>query len=212
MQRLVCIVIILFLVIILPQSIRAQDYQLGAGDILTMDVWGYKELKIEAVPIRPDGKISIPLSGELQAAGMTSGELTSIITDSLKQYIKDPIVSVNVVKFRTTRVYVLGEATKPGLYEIEKQHNLIDAIGMAGSYTRDAAKRKVYVIRKDQTDAPLKVNLLNLLKKGDMSQNVALNDGDIVYLTKSNRIDFAKDILPWITAAYQVDRINRDED
>jgi len=210
MQRLVCIVIILFLVIILPQTIRAQDYQLGAGDILTMDVWGYKELKIEAVPIRPDGKISIPLSGELQAAGMTSGELTSLITDRLKQYIKDPVVSVNVVKFRTTRVYVLGEVTKPGLYEIEKQHNLIDAIGIAGSYTRDAAKKKVFVIRKDQPDNPLKVNLLNLLTKGDISQNVALNDGDIVYLTNNHRIDFARDISPWIMATYYVHKVEND--
>jgi polysaccharide export outer membrane protein len=189
---------------ILPLPIVAQDYQLGAGDVLTINVWGFEEMKIEELPIRPDGKISIPLSGELQAAGMTPGQLASTITNKLSQYLKDPVVSVNVVKFRTTRVYVLGEVFKPGMYEIEKQHNLIDALGSAGSYTKDAAKKKVYVIRKDQTNAPLKINLLKLLEKGDMSQNITLNDGDIVYLTNNHRIDFAKDILPWISATYQV--------
>ncbi|SMC39218.1 polysaccharide biosynthesis/export family protein [Sporomusa malonica] len=208
MRRSVYVLIILFLVMILPQHIVAQDYQLGAGDVLSIDVWGFEELKIEQLPIRPDGKIAIPLSGELQAAGITPGELANTITTKLGQYLKDPIVSVNVIKFRTTRVYVLGEVLKPGMYEIEKQHNLIDALGSAGSYTRDAAKKKVYVIRKEQTSTPLKVNLLNLLEKGDISQNVTLNDGDIVYLTKNNRIEFAKDILPWISAVYQVNEIN----
>ncbi|HWR45849.1 polysaccharide biosynthesis/export family protein [Sporomusa sp.] len=210
MRRSVYVLIILFLVMILPLPIVAQDYQLGAGDVLTINVWGFDELKIDQLPIRPDGKISIPLSGELQAAGMTPGELATTITSKLGQYIKDPVVSVNVFKFRTTRVYVFGEVVKPGMYEIEKQHNLIDALGSAGSYTRDAAKKKVYIIRKEQTNAPLKVNLLNLLEKGDMSQNVTLNDGDIVYLTKNNRIEFAKDILPWISATYQISVINNN--
>ncbi|QDR82026.1 polysaccharide biosynthesis/export family protein [Sporomusa termitida] len=204
MRQPVTVLIILFLMMTLPLASTAQDYQLGPGDVLAINVWGFEELKIEELPIRPDGKIAIPLAGELQAGGMTPGELAGMITTQLSHYLKNPVVSVNVAKFRTTRVYVLGEVFKPGMYEIEKQHNLIDAIGMAGSYTKYAAKKKVYIIRQDQTDKPLKVNLLNLIEKGDMSQNVLLHDGDIVYLTKSNKIDFAKDILPWISATYQI--------
>lgn len=210
MRRSVYVLIILFLAMILPHPIVAQDYQLGAGDVLAIDVWGFDELKIEQMPIRPDGKIAIPLSGELQAAGITPGELASSITTKLSEYLNNPIVSVNVIKFRTTRVYVLGEVVKPGMYEIEKQHNLIDALGMAGSYTKYAAKKKVYVIHKNQATEPLKMNLLNLLERGDMSQNITLNDGDIVYLTNNNKLDFARDILPWISATYQLSRINEE--
>ncbi len=210
MRRPVTVLILLSFIMMLALPIMAQDYQLGPGDVLAIQVWGFEELKIDQLPIRPDGKLTIPLAGELQASGLSSGDLSAAITAKLSQYLKDPVVSVNVVKFRTTRVYVLGEVFKPGMYEIEKQHNLIDALSSAGSYTKDAAKKKVYVIRSEQPKAPIKINLLNLLEKGDLSQNIPLQEGDIVYLTKNNRIDFAKDILPWISATYQLDRINND--
>jgi len=117
---------------------------------------------------------------------------------------------VNVAKFRTTRVYVLGEVNKPGMYELEKQHNLLDAIGMAGSYTKRTAKKEIFIIRKKNGKKPQKVNLLKLLKNGDISQNVALNEGDVVYLTSNGKINFATDILPWFSAVYQADRLGKD--
>lgn len=185
-------------------SATAGEYKLGANDILTIGVWGYEELKLEELAVRPDGKIAFPLVGEVQAAGKTVSELTDALTTGLSVYVKEPIVTVNILKFRTTRVYVLGEVQKPGMYEIERSHNLLDAIGMAGSYTKNAAKKKVHIIRQDTAAKPIKANLLNLLTKGDMSQNYALHDGDVVYLSDNGRIDFAKDILPWISATYQI--------
>ena len=186
--------------------VAAQEYQLAPGDVLEISVWGYEDLHVKEIAVRPDGRIAFPLAGEVQAAGLSPAALNQAITGLLSNYVRNPIVTVNIMKYGTTRVYVLGEISKPGMYELEKQHNLLDAIGIAGGYTKYAAKRKVYVIRQEQAavGTKIKVNLLDLLKKGDMSQNIALNTGDIVYLTDSGKLDFARDILPLVSAAYQV--------
>lgn len=185
----------------------AQEYLLQAGDVLNISVWGNEELQLEGIAVRPDGKVSFPLAGEIEASGLTPAAFTNSITLSLGEYVKDPRVTVNILKYHTTRVYVLGEVVKPGVYELEKQHNLIDAISAASSYNKEAAKKKVFIIRKDSQDKPIRANLLNLLEKGDMTQNYALNEGDIVFLSNNGRIDFAREILPWISAVYQIDRI-----
>lgn len=191
-------------------SAQSDEYKLGPGDVISVGVWGYEDLKNEELVVRPDGKLSFPLAGELNVLGMTAGELTTALTTKLGNYVIDPNVTVNVAKFRTTRVYVLGEVNKPGMYELEKQHNLLDAVGMAGSYTKRAAKKEIFIIRRDNVDKPQKVNLLNLLRKGDVSQNVALGEGDVVYLTSNGKINFATDILPWFSAVYQADRLGKD--
>lgn len=188
----------------LSTAAASGDYKLGPGDVLSIGVFGYEELQVKEVVIRPDGKMSFPLAGEVTAAGLSAAELTSSLTVSLGEYLKDPKVVVNVLKFRTTRVYVLGEVNQPGLYELEKSHNLLDAVGIAKGYNKDAAKKKVFVIRKDKPGEPLKVNLKDILTKGDLSQNVTLNEGDVVYLSSNNKIDFAKDILPLLSGAYYI--------
>ncbi|CQR70547.1 Polysialic acid transport protein KpsD precursor [Sporomusa ovata DSM 2662] len=211
MRRIFGLVILAMATIIFSSSpALAQNYQLGPGDVLEIGVWGYEDLQVKEIAVRPDGMIAFPLVGEVHAAGLTSGELNQTITRLLSKYVKNPTVTVNIMKFRTTRVYVLGEVTKPGMYELEKQHNLLDAVGIAGSYTKYAAKKKVFVISKNQTEKPRQANLLRLMEKGDMSQNFELADGDVVYLADNNRIDFARDILPWVSAMYQVNEINKD--
>ena len=187
----------------------AEEYRLGPGDVLTIGVWGYEDLQVKELVVRPDGKIAFPIAGEIQATGVSSGELTELLTKRLSQFVNDPTVTVNIIRFRTTRIYVLGEVIKPGMYEMEKQHNLLDAIGIAGGYTKNAAKKQVLILRKDQMDHPVNVNLLNLLTKGDMAQNYALGEGDVVYLSDNGKINFATDILPWVSATYQVVRINK---
>jgi polysaccharide export outer membrane protein len=155
------------------------------------------QLTVEVARFRP-----IPISRELTVSGLTLDELTRNLTDVFGEYIKNPKISVNITKFRTLRVYVLGEVTKPGMYEIEKSHNLLDALGSAGGHTRRAAKKTVYVVSK-ATGKYQKINLNNLLKKADLTQNVELAEGDVVYLA-DHKINFIDDILPYITAIYQI--------
>jgi len=203
------LVLALFIASMAINVAGAEEYRLGAGDVLTVGVWGYEDLQVKELAVRPDGKVAFPIAGEMQVAGISTGNLTDLLTKRLSRYINDPTVTVNITRFRTTRIYVLGEVLKPGLYEMEKQHNLLDAIGIAGGYTKNAAKKQILILRKDQMDNPLKVNLLNLLKKGDMSQNYALSEGDVVYLSDNGKINFATDILPWISATYEVVRMNK---
>ena len=180
--------------------VGAGEYRLGAGDVLNVTVWGYENLQVKELVVRPDGNISFPLVGEIKASGSSTGQLTENLTQGLSEYMKEPKVTVNILKFHTTRVYVLGMVTKPGMYELEKQHNLLDAIGIAGSYTKEAAKKKVTIIRNDQTRTPIKVNLMNIWEKGDMSQNYALGDGDVVYLSDNGQVN----IQSILSAVYQM--------
>ncbi len=200
MKRFI-IVMVLLMVLLSAGLILAEDYRLGPGDVLAISVYGYGELREELI-VRPDGKIAFPLVGELDVSGLTTAEVTGVLSKALSQYLRSADVTVNIIRFRTTRVYVLGEVDKPGMYEIGKQHNLLDAIGMAGGYTRFAIKSKVYIVQKE-TGKYQVANLSNLLKKGDLSQNYVLNEGDVVYLA-SNKINFVADILPFITAIYQI--------
>ncbi|VBB09396.1 polysaccharide export protein [Lucifera butyrica] len=218
MKKLIAIVILFLAIAALgDHRLSAAEYRIEPGDVLMINVLGHNEILAaggnqqgEELVVRPDGKISLPWMGDVQASGISVLALTSAIRQGLGEYIVNPVVSVNVVKFHTTRIYVLGEVTRPGMYELEKQHNLLDAIGIAGSYTKDAAKKHIFIIHKGHTDKPAEVNLLRLLEKGDMSQNIALSEGDVVYVTNNHRIDFARDILPWVTAAYQVHYIDNN--
>ena len=206
---LVCTLLLSFLSSIILPTAQAADYQLDYGDVLSISVWGFDELQAKDLPISPDGKLSFPLTGEMDVKNLTTAELTAKLTTSLSQYVKNPIVTVNLMKVRTTRVYVLGEVPKPGMFELTKDHTLLDAIGMSG-YTAYAAKKKVSIVRRGQTGSSMTVNLNDILTKGDFSQNVVLNEGDVVYLSSNGKMDFAKDIFPWISAAYTANRIGKD--
>lgn len=204
MKRAVSLVVALLIMLSAGNSTWAEEYRLGPGDVLAISVWGFEELQVKDIAIRPDGKIAFPIVGEVQASGLSPSELTEALRVGINSQINDPKVAVNITKFRTTRIYVLGEVVRPGMYEIEKQHNLLDAIGIAGGYTKDAAKKKVFILGKDQSNQPQEANLLKLLQRGDMTQNYVLHDGDTVVLTSNNRIDIARDILPFMASAYYI--------
>jgi polysaccharide export outer membrane protein len=190
------------LIILCTGLVFADDYRLCPGDLLNIGVYGYDELQATALPIRPDGKLAFPLVGEIQAAGLTPGEFSVALTQALSLYVKDPQVTINIVKFHTVRVYVLGEVNHPGAYEIEKEPNLLAAISMAGGYTRYAVKRSVHVVHK-ATGQYVQANLDKLLKKGDLTQNCELDDGDVIYLAR-NGVSFIDDVLPYLSALYQI--------
>ena len=202
---LILAIILSLFIFLPPQATQASDYTLDYGDVLSISVWGFDDLQAKDLPVSPDGRISFPLAGELNVQNLTTTQLTAKLTTSLSQYVKNPIVTVNLTKVRTTRVYVLGEVPKPGMFELTKDHTLLDAIGMSG-YTAYAAKRKVSVVRRGERASSLTVNLQAILEKGDFSQNITLNEGDVVYLSNNGKIEFFKDIAPYISTAYMINR------
>ena len=194
-----------------------EAYKLRPGDILSITVLGYDDFapptNVNGAPgflVRPDGLFSFPLIGEVSIQGQTISTLTEVLRSRLSEYLLAPKVTVNLARLGATRVYVLGEVVKPGSYEIEKAHNLLDAITAAGGPTKDGAKRNVYVVRQSKPGEFQKVNLLAILQKGDQSQNVALNEADSIYLTSNGRLNFAADILPFLTATYYIKDLNRN--
>lgn len=190
-------------------AIVAKDYALRPGDQLNIVVTQQQDLgnsSANQVPfvVRPDGNVSFPLVGEIHAEGMTVSEFTAAIRDRLARYIVEPDVAVNITQLGRMRVYLFGEVKKPGAVELEKSHTVIDAIGAAEGFTRDAAKKKVYLIHQDQPQSLIPVNLNHMLTTGDLRENYTLREGDILYLTRNHRIDFARDIAPIFNSIYMI--------
>ena len=187
----------------------AEEYYMRPGDELNIVVTQQQDLGNSSTNqspfvFRPDGNVSFPLVGEIHAEGMTVSQFTDVLQQGLARYIVDPDVSVNISKLGRVRVYVFGEVRKPGAVELDKGHTVIDAIGAAQGFTRDTAKKKIFLIHQDQPKSLIPINLNNMLKTGDMSQNVTLREGDILYLTKNHRIDFARDIAPIFSSIYMI--------
>lgn len=194
---------IIILISYFPGVVGASEYLLAPGDVLSVNVYGYDELNLPEVVIQPSGRMSVPLAGEVQAAQMSTEELAKEIRQRLETQLEDPVVTINVVRRQMIRVSVLGEVNHPGYYGFDRGRTVLDAISMASGWTLDAAKTKVFMLNKAQPNAtPRKINLLDILNKADMSKNYELADGDIIYLSRNNRIDLTHDILPFIYPIY----------
>lgn len=194
----------------------AAEYIMSPGDSLQIYVMGHENISSHgtndsAYNIRPDGRLSFPLIGEVNTTGMTVEEFTATLEKRLSRYIIKPQVSVNVAKLGTTRVFVLGEVHKAGMYELTKSHRVLDAIGAAGGFSDKSAKKNIFIIRGGDENKIEKVNFNKFLKNGDMKENIVLNEGDCVYLTSNHKISFSRDVMPWISGYYYVDKITNDD-
>ena len=192
-----------------------KEYRLRQGDELNIQVVQQAELGTRngndiVYTVRPDGYVSFPMVGAVKADGLTVDEFTAELQQGLSRYIINPDITVNVSKLGGVRVYVFGEINKPGAYTLTKSSTVIDAIGAAGSFNWDTAKKKIYLIHQDNPEKPIPINLNRILQAGDMSENYIMREGDILYLTKNSRINFARDIAPILTGAYMVSRIGKD--
>ena len=112
-----------------------EGYRIGPEDVLEIDVWSRPELS-RKVPVRPDGRISLPLLNDVQTSGLTPMELRDILLAKLAEYVTAPEVSVIVTEIRSFRVSVLGEVARPGRFELKSQVRLVDALAMAGGLTQ----------------------------------------------------------------------------
>lgn len=194
-------------------SAADNDYIMCPGDQLQVVVYRHTDISspLNSTPyiVRPDGKVTFPLIGDIDVTGKTVTEFTRQLEASLAEYLVRPQVSVNILKLGTTRVYVLGEVKKPGLYELEKSHRVLDALGKAEGFTEKAAKKKIFLIRKG-AEEPVLININNFLKKSDQSQNYVLNEGDCLYLTSNGKINIVRDIMPFVNGAYMISEIKKD--
>lgn len=164
------------------------NYLIGPGDALEVFVWKNPDLSVKA-PVRPDGRLSIPLVEDIVCAGRTPTELARAIEDKLKAYVNDPVVTVVVSDFNgpySAQVRVVGEATKPHSIAYRQDMTILDAMIAVGGLTPYAAGNRTTLIRKeDGKQESLRVRLDDLLKDGDVGANVALRPGDIIIVPQT---------------------------
>jgi polysaccharide export outer membrane protein len=129
-------------------AITDASYKIGPQDVLRVDVWKETEIS-RSVPVRPDGKISLPLLNDVQAAGLTAMELANTITEGLKKFINNPQVTVSVAEINSRRVYVTGEVTRPGAYPLLPNMTALQALTSAGGFTQFSNPKKIYVLRNE---------------------------------------------------------------
>jgi polysaccharide export outer membrane protein len=165
-----------------PEKGRSDDaYVIGANDVLAVNVWKEPDVT-RSVPVRSDGKISLPLAGELQAAGQTPRQLEQQITKRLQSYISDPEVTVIVTESRSQKINILGMVARPGTYLLSGSTTVLDAISMAGGFKDFAKKKSIYVLRasQDGTQKRIPFNYKEVIKGTNPEQNVKLQSGDTV--------------------------------
>jgi polysaccharide export outer membrane protein len=168
------------------------DYLIGIDDVLHVTVWGNKDLDM-VMAVRPDGKISFPLAGEVKAAGLTVPQLSDTITEKLSASVKNPSVSVMVKEIKSYRVYLVGCIAKPGVHPIQAGTPLLQALTLGGGVTPGAdstataprcrpALAAAYVLRGNEK---IPVDLRKLIQEGDLSQNIPVRTGDTIVVPET---------------------------
>jgi len=169
---------------------RNAQYIIGPGDKLSVVVYDNPQVSVSDLPVRPDGRISIPLVPDVPAAGMTSSELATTLTERLKKYVQDPNVTVLMRDFTgpfDRQVKVIGEAADPQAIAYRVHMTLLDVMILTKGLTRFAAGNRAVIVRR-QPDGSLSrvpVRLSDLIKDGDISQNVEMQPGDTLIIPQT---------------------------
>lgn len=167
----------------------ASSYQIGAGDHLQVFVYESPTLSVGDTPVRPDGRISLPLVPDIQAAGRTPSQLAADITVRLQKYVKDPNVSVIVHNFVGTfarQIKVIGEATEPLALPYSDGMTVLDVMIASKGLTKFAAGNRAIILRRagDKQDV-IHVHLNDLIRNGDVTQNIAMQPGDTLIIPQT---------------------------
>lgn len=164
-----------------PPKMAQAEYVIGREDVIDVQVWKDPTLSAK-VPVRPDGKISLPMVGEVAAEGRTAPELKAEITDRLKPWVENPVVGVMVTEINAARVFVMGEVVHPGAFPVRGPTNVIQALALAGGPTEFASPRSVVVIRpmKDGKEQRFKVDARDVIAGN--ARAISLQPGDTVFV------------------------------
>jgi polysaccharide biosynthesis/export protein len=157
------------------------DYRVQPGDVLTISVWKEKDLENDVL-VRPDGGLSFPLVGEIEAKGHTLREVRVMLTERLKPYIPDPVVTVAIKEIGGDHVYVLGRVNRPGEYPFSQPIDVMQALSLAGGATPFASLNHIVILHRDGSGEQhsMRFHYGAVAHGRDLSQNVLLHSGDTV--------------------------------
>jgi polysaccharide biosynthesis/export protein len=163
-----------------PVAAADPHYVIGGQDVLDIAVWKEAELT-RVVPVRPDGKISLPLLNDVQAAGLTPTQLAEQLTESLKKFVTNPQVTVIVTQINSQRIFILGEVARAGAYPLLPNMTILQGLSSAGGFTQFANLKKIYMFRMEngkQVKYPF--NYKSVISGKSSDENVALKAGDTI--------------------------------
>jgi polysaccharide export outer membrane protein len=170
--------------------IVTSDYTIGPEDVLEITVWRNTDLS-KVVAVRPDGRISLPLIGDVGAAGRTAAELAEAIAEKLKEFKENPQVSIVVKEVNSYAMYVLGEVTRPGKYPLKSKTTLLQAITLASGFTPAAARNKIVVFRFGEQggkDIKIKASYDDIIMRDESPQNIQLKPGDTIVVPSETMV------------------------
>ena len=157
-----------------------EDYVIGPEDLLSIVFWRDKDLSADVI-VRPDGRISLPLLNEFEAAGLTTEQLREKLMVAADKYVQDPNVTVIVKQINSRRVFVTGMVNKPGPYSLMSATTVVQVLAMAGGLQDYAAKDKIVVMRNDNGRAvSYRFNFKQVIEGKNLKQNIELKPGDTV--------------------------------
>ena len=156
------------------------DYKIGPEDVLRIDVWKEPDIS-RTIPVRPDGKISLPLLNDVQASGLTAMELAGSIREGLTKYITSPQVTVTVTQINSRRIYVTGEVTHPGAQSLLPNMTALQALASAGGFTQFARIKSIYVLRvEDGKQVKHAFNYKAVVDGKHPEEDIVLQSGDVI--------------------------------
>jgi polysaccharide export outer membrane protein len=161
-------------------SVAPDDYIIGPQDVVRIDVWKEPDIT-RTIPVRPDGKISLPLLNDVQAAGLTAMQLAGNIRDALIKYITNPQVTVTVLEINSRKVFLTGEVGHVGALGLLPNMTVLQALSSAGGFTQFAKLTKIYVLRLEggkQVKHPF--NYKEVIKGDHPEENILLQPGDVI--------------------------------
>jgi polysaccharide biosynthesis/export protein len=157
-----------------------KDYKIGAGDELNINVWKETDLNLESARVRIDGKVTFPLLGDLQAAGLTPMALKEKIEIELSKFVESPTVTVTLLNSGSQRFYILGEVATTGEYPIIKNLTVMQAFALAGGFTEWASKKEILLLRNENNKKiTIKIDYRDIVK-GDFSKNIPIQADDTI--------------------------------
>jgi polysaccharide export outer membrane protein len=155
-------------------------YLIQPGDVLQISVWKEEDM-LRQVLVRPDGGMSFPLAGEVQAAGMSVEALNAVITDKLTRYIPEPVVTIATQQLSGNKIFVIGKVTRPGEFVANRQMDVVQALSVAGGMTPYAAVNKIKILRRQDGNLSAIPFKYGDIEKGEnLQQNIILKSGDVV--------------------------------
>jgi polysaccharide export outer membrane protein len=163
-----------------PDDDQSRSYKIQPGDLMEISVWREDYLEREVI-VQPDGKISFPLVGTVNAAGTTVETVQALVAQRLTQYIPDPVVTVSIKEIRGNRVYVLGQVANPGQFIMNPTVDVIQALALAGGTTTFAELNEIKILRRNGDSQELiEFRYADISRGRNLDQNIILQSGDVV--------------------------------